>query len=347
MADCWADDQAEGHQTALLAWRRADIADLNRLARDRWDGLGRLRSDDVQVEGGRNYAVGDRLVALAPNPAAGIVTSETMTVLAVDERAVTVRTSQGHDVTLTGEGIDTDHLDYGYALTVHRAQGATYDRTHVLAAGGGRELAYVALSRARDGSDIYAAADDLAQAIDDIETDWGVERAQRWVTDTPAHRGRENLPMRAASVEPSYVEDLAGRQRAVQDRFEALQTDLEDLRAGTGGWEGTREGEAARSLIELRARLDEAHRTAVDPGAGRRDRHDARGAIPHLEASVGAAMHDWNRVGQPAVDQLESAIDDERRDSLALRIEAVTSRLEHMQDRAIDRTQEHNLGIGL
>lgn len=48
------------------------------------------------------------------------------------------------------------HLDYGYALTVHRSQGATYDRSHVLAAGGGRELAYVALSRARERTYIDA-----------------------------------------------------------------------------------------------------------------------------------------------------------------------------------------------
>src|SRR5438105_6487793 len=33
MVDAWADDVAAGHDTALLAWRRDDVADLNRLAR--------------------------------------------------------------------------------------------------------------------------------------------------------------------------------------------------------------------------------------------------------------------------------------------------------------------------
>ncbi len=178
MADAWAADVDAGHDTALLAWRRQDVADLNRLARDRWDRLGHLHGDDVEVHPGRWYAVGDRLVALAPNPQAGIVTSEPLTGRSPStEGAMTVRTADDRAVASTGDALDAEHLDYGYALTVHRAQGATYDRAHVLAAGGGRELAYVALSRARDHTTIHATADDLAQAVDDLQADWGVDRA--------------------------------------------------------------------------------------------------------------------------------------------------------------------------
>ncbi len=148
MTDAWADDLTNGHGSALLAWRRTDVTDLNRLARHHWDQLGRLVGDDVEIAPGRWYAVGDQLVALAPNPAVGIVTSERLTVTAIDDHHLDAITSDGRHVHITGEGLDTDHLDYGYALTVHRAQGATHDRAHVLAAGGGRELAYVALSRA-------------------------------------------------------------------------------------------------------------------------------------------------------------------------------------------------------
>jgi hypothetical protein len=71
MTNAWAADIAAGHNTALLAWRRADVADLNRLARDHWARLGRLHGDDITVTGGRTYAVGDRIVALAPTPPPG------------------------------------------------------------------------------------------------------------------------------------------------------------------------------------------------------------------------------------------------------------------------------------
>lgn len=57
MADAWVADVAAGHDSALLAWRRQDVADLDRLARQRWDHLGRLTGDDVKVAGGRHDAV--------------------------------------------------------------------------------------------------------------------------------------------------------------------------------------------------------------------------------------------------------------------------------------------------
>ena len=67
-------------------------------------------------------------------------------------------------------------------------QGATIDRAHVLADGGGRELAYVAMSRARDTTHIYAVADNDDQAANDLTREWNSDRRQRWVidSDTPA-----------------------------------------------------------------------------------------------------------------------------------------------------------------
>jgi len=255
MTDHWATDMDAGHDAALLAWRRDDVADLNRLARQHWDDLGRLPGDDVKVNGGRYYAAGDRLVALAPNPKAGIVTSEPLTAVAVDADAMVVRTAHGREVTITGDGLDTDHLDHGYALTIHRAQGATYDRAHILAAGGGRELGYVALSRARDHTTIHATADDLAQAVDDLQADWGVARHQRWITDTPARPGRQPAPARFRQARPPRAPEVPVRS-AVERRDDAqrhlieLHEELDELLAGTGRWQHTPAGQAARTYSQ-------------------------------------------------------------------------------------------------
>jgi hypothetical protein len=47
-------------------------------------------------------------------------------------------------------------LDHGYATTIHKSQGETVERAFVLGtAGGYREAAYVAMSRARLRSDLY------------------------------------------------------------------------------------------------------------------------------------------------------------------------------------------------
>jgi len=54
-------------------------------------------------------------------------------------------------------------VDHGYAATIHKAQGVTVDRTHVLATSGmDRHAAYVALSRHRDGVQLHYGRDDFA-----------------------------------------------------------------------------------------------------------------------------------------------------------------------------------------
>ena len=173
-----------------------------------WSDLGELHGDDVQAPGGRWYAPGARLVALAPNPQTGIMTSEPLTAVEIDHDSIVVRTANGREVTITGEGLDTEHLDYGYALTIHRVQGATYDRSPVLAAGGGRELGYVATSRASDHTFIHATANDLAQAVDDLQADWGGR-------PPPTLDHRHHRPTTSASSrDPAALSERAPRARS-------------------------------------------------------------------------------------------------------------------------------------
>lgn len=346
MADAWAADVGTSHDIALLAWRRADVADLNRLARDRWDQLGRLHGDDVQVLSGRWYAVGDRIVALAPNPGASIVTSQQLTIVGLDEDRIDAVTDDGRPVRITGEGLDEAHLDHAYALTVHRAQGATYDRAHVLAAGGGRELAYVALSRARDHTAVYVTADDLDQALDDLQADWGVDRRQRWIADTPARRGREETPARAeppARRAPSIADQRADAYRRQQD----LEADYFDLRSGTGRWRDTPEGAAARTLSRARSQVEALQRVAVDPNERRSDRRAATKSLPRLEAAVDAAEQQWLQIGEPVAARLWSAVSDVQRQIDRLVTQAMIERLDRLEGPMVTQAAEISPGLSL
>ena len=56
-------------------------------------------------------------------------------------------------------------------------QGAAVGRAHVFADGGGQELAYVAMSCARDTTQVYVAADDLDQAANDLIDEWSAPPA--------------------------------------------------------------------------------------------------------------------------------------------------------------------------
>src|SRR5439155_22948751 len=104
------------------------------------------------------------------------------TVATVDPAAggMSVRVSDGTVIGLSREETGRDRLDYGYAVTVHRAQGATVDLAHRLEDGGGRELAYVALSRARHRTTVHLAADTPDQAIEQLRDLWSRERRPRW-----------------------------------------------------------------------------------------------------------------------------------------------------------------------
>jgi hypothetical protein len=139
---------------------------------------------------------------------------------------LTVRFDDGHTALLAGEELASDRLDHAYAVTVHRMQGATADRAHVFADGGGRELAYVAMSRARDTSHVYVVADDLDQAVEDLTVEWSADRRQRWVLDVdePAIDDRARRPSLARRTESTL---RLARLRAEREAVQAVAPDAE------------------------------------------------------------------------------------------------------------------------
>src|SRR5262249_40687025 len=90
---------------------------------------------------------------------------------------------------------DYNRIDHGYAATIHKAQGMTVDRTHVLATPGlDAHGTYVALSRHRDGLDLHYGRDDFA-GQDRLTRTLSRERAKDMASDyervDPAQRYAE------------------------------------------------------------------------------------------------------------------------------------------------------------
>ena len=84
MTERWAADKASGKDTAMFAWRRANVAELNRLAREKMAAEGRLSGPELGAPGGTRYAAGDHIVTLAPGAEGKVVTSERGVVVSVD-----------------------------------------------------------------------------------------------------------------------------------------------------------------------------------------------------------------------------------------------------------------------
>ena len=93
--DAWAADVAAGRETGLYAWRRANVAELNTLARHWMADSGRLSGPELVLSDGASYRAGDRVVALVPGADGALVTSQRATVEAVDlaRGTLTLRTS--------------------------------------------------------------------------------------------------------------------------------------------------------------------------------------------------------------------------------------------------------------
>jgi conjugative relaxase-like TrwC/TraI family protein len=220
----WEVDVATGHEAMLMAWRRRDVAALNARVRQRRVVAGVVTGPEVEAPGGRRYAAGDRVVVLAPSGDGRLVTSERGTVVAGAGQSLTVQFDNGRQEAMAGEQLDSAHLDHAYAVTVHRMQGATVDRAHVVADGGGRELAYVAMSRARSSSHVYAVADDLDQAVDDLTAEWRVDHRRQWTIDLdhPADPGETTLP--DLSRRPARAVRMA-QLRAERDAIAAVAPD--------------------------------------------------------------------------------------------------------------------------
>jgi conjugative relaxase-like TrwC/TraI family protein len=144
----------------MLAVRRADVHELNQRARMRLRETGRLCGNDLVVPindyAERRFAVGDLVVARRNDYRLGLINGLRGLVTEIDaSTGVTIRVGCS-SVRVPLDYITAGGLDHGYALTVHQAQGLTAERAYV--AGGDalyREAGYVALSRARDRTELF------------------------------------------------------------------------------------------------------------------------------------------------------------------------------------------------
>ncbi|MER9588769.1 Ti-type conjugative transfer relaxase TraA [Mesorhizobium australicum] len=158
------DRQAEPEASRIILTHTNDeVRALNQAARERMRAAGDL-GEDIQVlveRGARSFASGDRVMFLRNERGLGVKNGTLGTVEEVSTQSMIVSIDDGRSVRFDLK--DYAHIDHGYAATIHKAQGMTVDRTHVLATPGmDAHGSYVALSRHRDGTDLYYASDDFA-----------------------------------------------------------------------------------------------------------------------------------------------------------------------------------------
>jgi conjugative relaxase-like TrwC/TraI family protein len=159
LIDAWSTARAEHGERATVMIARDNLTreQLNRAARTMLKRELIIDPDPVLI-GGREYAVGDRVIARRNDRSNDIDNGSIGTIVAIDHHrgSIIIETDSGDPRALEPDYI-TEHIEHAYALTAHGAQGATVSWAGVIGRAGDftREWAYTALSRARTQTTLY------------------------------------------------------------------------------------------------------------------------------------------------------------------------------------------------
>jgi Ti-type conjugative transfer relaxase TraA len=291
LIESWDRDRqaAPDRSQIILTHTNDEVRALNEAARTRMRAAGDLGLEvGVAVErGARNFASGDRVMFLQNERGLGVKNGTLGTLEQVSAQSMTVQTDDGRSIHFDFK--DYKRIDHGYAATIHKAQGMTVDRVHVLATPGmDAHASYVAMSRHRDGMELHYGRDDFENP-DRLKRTLSRDRAKDMASDyeqrdpAQSYAERRGITFRERVVEivrrvvPEKLRDMFDGLRSPSDvpgpdgeRRPERETP-ERERSGTGAElretevpEGKAAEEAEKELRRLRTRALVRHARAVD-----------------------------------------------------------------------------------
>ncbi len=212
--DRWFSAHHDGHNPVLIAGTKATVDALNRSVRHALHVQG-LLGEPAGTWGGRDFAVGDRVVlrindytaSTTAGDQAHVLNGQTATLTARTDSGVVVRLDHDSaDIHLGAAYLDAGGLDHAYALTAHRAQGGTWDLAIAVGADGlYREAGYLVLSRGRHENWLVVSQPEL----DDLDADLA----------------RHDSPLRLPGETTDVDDDLDRRLATSRAKQFALVTD--------------------------------------------------------------------------------------------------------------------------
>lgn len=266
-------DLAAGKSSMALTARRADVQAINNEARTLAREQGLLKGPDARFGTQREqdspvinkqFAAGDRVITLKNDKifAEPVKNGQTWTVTDARDGKITMQ-RDGDNKTVTVTEKNYPHIDHAYAATVHKSQGVTIDRAHVVhdSAMSDRSLSYVGASRHKESMTYHhttAQRDELEKEIGrvrdkDSSTDHkrddraGYPRFTRANEPQPAPapsiEGWKHSDDKRSADERKRDADLAGRALATKGQMPAPAKIGKDIEKGRAKWEIDSRGE--------------------------------------------------------------------------------------------------------
>ena len=156
VSDWFENERGRRDKAFIFCGTNKEVEDINQRCQERRLQSGELRSQERIRVGDTTIHRGDRVFFRKTDRPVGVNNGDTGTVLSINSsrRIITVRLDSGRTVAIPRSYRD---IALGYAMTTHKAQGATTHNAYILAGGmmQDRELSYVQLSRASDVTRVY------------------------------------------------------------------------------------------------------------------------------------------------------------------------------------------------
>lgn len=211
----WQSDLKNSHQPnfddrIVLAFTRKQVAELNLLIRDHLIAQKLLNQTDPKppsiqtASGDIQLTEGDRILFLKNNYELNVFNGDFATVQSVSGTSKNAKiTIELKGRTLTFNTKDYNDFNYGYAATVHKSQGTTFDKAYVYidSYGWDRHLAYVAMTRHKETLQIFANQDRFRD----------LEKLKRTLSRAPIRDNAIDYPLSFAERRGFDPEKMLGR----------------------------------------------------------------------------------------------------------------------------------------
>ena len=256
---------APGRSRIILTHTNDEVRALNEAARERMRAASDL-GDEVRLtveRGERRFASGDRVMFLQNERGLGVKNGTLGTIEQVSAQSMTVQTDDGRSVRFDLR--DYNRIDHGYAATIHKAQGMTVDRAHVLATPGmDAHGSYVALSRHRDGVDLHYGRDDFASQ-DRLVRTLSRDRAKDMASDYERADPAQNYAERRGITFRERVAEIVRKvvPERVRNMFDGLRPSAEAVPGTDSARRPQREAPERKVVEDPEAALRKARTKAL------------------------------------------------------------------------------------
>ena len=239
----WFDERDPAKTAVVLAYRNKDVDALNEAIRNEritrgeidagheFSSIQRRTKPLVSIELMENSIEESRAIRLSAGDRVllgkgwgelknGLLGS----VLTARPGEIEVKLDGGQAVTINAESYA--YVSHGYAMTIHKAQGLTADRSYVVASPvDDRHLAYVAMSRHREQAKLHWATEDFKNKtlVEGLSRSRAKEATTDYQVDIDAFLERRGLESRRTMAEAyaAYKDQAAAWISAKRERLEA------------------------------------------------------------------------------------------------------------------------------